>query len=147
MEQRRFFNQSQPQTLQVAVFLLYANVVVGLLFRTGNQGEFTLAVWSLLRSPSGFNTARLLGNLLAIGFLLGSAACAYLIANEKRIGWKMGVVVAAAPLVASVIILTIGYPVRAGLADVVDVSLLFDIALLALLLHTQTREYEKIWFK
>ena len=147
MEQRRFFNPSQPQTLQVAVFLLYANVVVGLLFRTGNQGEFGLAAWSLFRSPSGFETARLIGNLLAIGFLLGSAACAYLIANEKRIGWKMGVVVAAAPLVAKFIILTIGYPARAGLADVIDISLLFDIALLALLLHSQTRAYEKIWFK
>ena len=147
MEQRRFFNPTQPQTLQVAVFLLYANVVVGLLFRTGNQGEFALAAWSLLRSPGAVDTARLLGNLLAIGFLVGSAACAYLIANEKRIGWKLGVVVAAAPLVAAAIILTIGYPVRAGLADVIDVSFLFDVALLALLLHTQTRSYEKIWFK
>ena len=145
--ERRFFNPSQPQTMQVAVFLLYANVVIGLLFRTGNQGEFTLATLSVLRSLNAIDTARLLGNLLAIAFLVGSAAAAYLIANEKRIGWRLGVVVAAAPLVATVIILTIGYPVRAGLADVVDIGLLFDIALLALLLHTQTRAYEKIWFK
>ncbi len=147
MEQRRFFNPSQPQTLQVAVFLLYANVVVGLLFRTGNQGEFGLAVLSLLRSPGALDTARLVGNLLAVAFLAGSAACAYLIANERRIGWKMGVVVAAAPLVALAIILTIGYPSRVGLADIEFISLLFDIALLALLLHDQTRSYEKVWFK
>ena len=145
--ERRFFNPSQPQTMQVAVFLLYANVVIGLLFRTGNQGEFTLATLSVLRSLDAVDTARLLGNLLAIAFLVGSAAAAYLIANEKRIGWRLGVVVAAAPLVATAIILTIGYPVRAGLADVIDIGFLFDVALLALLLHTQTRSYEKIWFK
>ncbi len=147
MEQRRFFNPTQPQTLQVAVFLLYANVVVGLLFRTGNQGEFTLAVLSLLRSAGALDTARLLGNLLAAAFLAGSAAAAYLIANEKRIGWRLGVVAAAAPLVALAIILTIGYPRRAGLGDIEYISFLFDVALLALLLHTQTRAYEKVWFK
>lgn len=145
--ERRFINSSQPQTIQVAVFLLYANVVVGLLFRTGNQGEFTLAILAFLRSPSAFDAARLLGNLLSIAFLVGSAACGYLMANEKRIGWRMAVVVAAAPLVAAAIIVTIGYPVRVGLADVIDIGFLFDGALLALLLHTQTRNYERTWFK
>ncbi|MEO5678387.1 MAG: hypothetical protein ABIS47_01855 [Acidimicrobiales bacterium] len=145
--ERRFFNPSQPQTVQVAVFLLYANVVVGLLFRTGNQGQFALAAWSFLRSPGAVDLARLVGNLLSIGFLLGSAGCAYLIANEKKIGWKLGVVVAAAPLVASLIIVTIGYPQRTGLADVIDVGFLFDVALLVALLHDQTRAYERIWFK
>jgi len=145
--ERRFFNPSQPQTMQVAVFLLYANVVVGLLFRTGKKGEFTLATLSLIRSPDALDASRLIGNLLAIAFIVGSAGSAYLIANEKRIGWRIGVVVAAAPLVASVIIVAIGYPLRAGLADVIDVSFLFDIALLVLLLHDQTRSYEKIWFK
>ncbi|CAA9212521.1 MAG: hypothetical protein AVDCRST_MAG76-196 [uncultured Acidimicrobiales bacterium] len=145
--ERRFFNPSQPQTMQVAVFLLYANVVIGLLFRTGNQGEFILSAWALIRSPDGLDTARLLGNILAIVFIVGSAACAYLIANEKRIGWKAGVAVAAAPLVASAIIVIIGYPRRTSLVDVIDIGLLFDVALLALLLHTQTRSYEKIWFK
>jgi len=145
--ERRFFNPSQPQTMQVAVFLLYANVVVGLLFRTGKNGEFTLAIWSLIRSPGAGGTARLLGNLLAILFIAGSAGAAFLIANEKRVGWRLGVVVAASPVAAIVIILLIGYPVRASLSDVIDIPLLFDVALLALLLHNQTRSYEKIWFK
>jgi len=145
--ERRFFNPAQPQTMQVAVFLLYANVVVGVLFRTGKNGKFALATLSLIRSLDALDTARLVGNLLAILFIAGSAGAAYLIANEKRIGWRIGVVVAAAPLVATVIILLIGYPARAGLGDVVDVGLLFDVALVALLLHDQTRSYEKVWFK
>ncbi len=146
MEQRRFFNPTQPQTVQVAVFLLYANVVVALLFRSG-EGLFAGAANAFLRGSPPYGPARLVGNLIAIIFVLGSAGSAYLIANEKRIGWRLGVVVAAAPLVATAIILTIGYPVRAGLADVIDIGFLFDVALLALLLHNQTRAYEKIWFK
>ncbi len=145
--ERRFFNPSQPQTMQVAVFLLYANVVVALLFRSGGEGLFAAAANSVLRGDPPFSAATLAGNLLAIVFVVGSAGAAYLIANEKRVGWRLGVVVAAAPLVATVVVLTIGYPSRAGLADVLDIGFLFDVALLALLLHKQTRDYEKIWFK
>ncbi len=144
--ERRFFNQSQPQTLQVAVFLLYANVVFSLLFRTGNEGSFGAAVNAFLRQDDP-GTARLIGNLLAVAFVIGSAACGYLIANEKRIGWRLGVVVAAAPIVAVVILLTIAYPQRISVTDIRPIGFLFDVALLALLLHTQSRAYEKVWFK
>ena len=133
--------------MQVAVFLLYANVVVALLFRSGGEGLFAAAANSVLREDRPYSAATLAGNLLAIVFVVGSAGAAYLIANEKRVGWRLGVVVAAAPLVATVIVLTIGYPNRAGLTDVLDIGFLFDVALLALLLHKQTRDYEKIWFK
>ncbi|MEJ7765831.1 MAG: hypothetical protein WKF86_10070 [Acidimicrobiales bacterium] len=145
--ERRFFNPSQPQTMQVAVFLLYANVVIGLLFRIGNQGEFILATLAFIRSMDAVGLARLVGNLLAIAFIVASAAAGYLIANEKRIGWRLGVIAAAAPLVAAAIIVTIGYPIRTSIIDIIDIGFLFDVALLALLLHTQTRSYEKIWFK
>ena len=145
--ERRFFNPSQPQTLQVAVFLLYANVVISLLFRTGNEGEFGLALLAFLRSFDAVNAVRLVGNLMAIAFVLGSAAAAYLVANEKRIGWRLGVVVAAAPIVAALIIVTIGWPSRVSVIDVIDIGFLFDVALLVLLLHDQTRSYEKVWFK
>ena len=145
--ERRFFNPSQPQTMQVAVFLLYANVVVALLFRSGGEGLFAAAANAVLRGEPPYSGATLLGNLIAVLFVVGSAGSAYLIANEKRIGWRMGVVVAAAPLVAIAIVLTIGYPRRASLGSVIGIGFLFDVALLALLLHKQTRDYEKIWFK
>ncbi len=145
--ERRFFNPSQPQTMQGAVFLLYANVVVALLFRSGGQGDFALAAYSLTRGSLSVSLATLIGNLIAIGVVVGSAAAAYLIANEKRIGWRIGVVVAAAPLVALVILLVIGYPQRLSLANLISISLLFDIALMVMLVHDQTRSYEKVWFK
>jgi len=145
--ERRFFNQSQPQTLQGAVFLLYANVVVALLFRSGGEGIYALAAASLTRGAVSGRTATLLGNLVAIAVVVGSAGAAYLIANEKKVGWRLGVVVATAPLLALTILVLIGYPQRLSILDVISISLAFDIILLVLLLHDQTRSYEKIWFK
>ena len=147
MEQRRFFNPTQPQTLQVAVFLLYANVVFALLFRTGGSGVYSVAVFSLGRGSIGASTATLIGNLLTIFVVAGSFAAAYLMANEKKFGWRLAVSVAAAPLIALAVLILIGYPVRLPLFDAIDVNLLFDIALLVLLLHDQTRSYERLWFK
>ena len=144
--ERRYFNQSQPQTMQIAVFLLYANAVLGLILSSDNRFLFEVAAGSLLRTSS--DLTRLIGLLLALGFIVGSAAAAYLIANEKRIGYTLGLVVAAAPLVATVLIVTIGWPGRIRVIDaIVDIGFIFDVALLVLLLHQQTRSYQKIWFK
>jgi len=145
--ERRFFNPSQPQTLQGAVFLLYANVVLALLYRTGGEGLFALTAYSLSRGKVGLNASTLVGNLIAIAVVLGSAAGGYLIANEKKLGWRIGLVVAAAPLVSLIILLVLGYPHRLGIGDAISIKLLFDIALVVLLVHDQTRSYEKIWFK
>jgi len=142
--ERRFFNPSQPQTLQGAVFLLYANVVFGLLFRTGGEGVFAFAAVSLTRGNISAGLATLIGNLLAIFVVGGSFAAAYLIANEKKIGWRLGVVVAATPIVALAILIVFG---DISLINALDIKLLFDVALLVLLLHDQTRSYERTWFK
>ena len=143
--ERRYFNQSQPQTMQIAVFLLYANAVLGLILSSDNRFLFEVAAGSLLRTSS--DLTGLIGLLLALGFIVGSAVAAYLIANEKRIGYTLGLIVAAAPIVATVIIVTIGYPGRVRVIDAIDIGFLFDVALLALLLHQQTRSYQKVWFK
>jgi len=145
--ERRFFNPSQPQTLQGAVFLLYANVVLALLYRTGGEGLFALATYSLSRGNIGLDASTLIGNLIAIAVVLGSAGAGYLIANEKKVGWRIGLVVAAAPLVALVILIVLGYPNRLGIGAAITIKLLFDIALVVLLVHDQSRSYEKVWFK
>jgi hypothetical protein len=145
--ERQFFNQSQPQTMQGAVFLLYANVLVALLFRTGGQGLFADVAYSLSRGKLNGSTATFVGNVVAIAVVVGSGFAGYLIANEKKIGWRLGVVVAAAPLVGLVLLIVAGYPGRLSILDAVSIQLLFDVALMILLLHDQTRSYEKIWFK
>jgi len=117
MPARRWVDPSQPQTLQIAVFLLYAQAVLLLLF-----GAFV--------SPIGLA-------LVAAGIAAG-----YGIANERRWGYGLGLVIAFLPFVLRAIFLGIG-----RIFDAYIIDLMFEIALVVLLLHPQSREYERIWFK
>jgi hypothetical protein len=117
METRRWTNPTQPQTLQIAVFLLYINAVFALLFG---------------------GLASLLGLLL----VAGGAAGGFGIANEKKWGYNLGLAMAFLPFAFRV---AFGGGVSAIFGASI-VSLMFEVALVALLLHPQSREYQKIWF-
>ena len=107
---QRFFDPSQPQTLQIATILLYI------------QGVFAF-----------------LGLLLL--FAAGYGAAGYGIANGKKWGYGLGLVAA---------VLRLAYLVAGQSLDSVirynTIELMFAVALIALLLHPQSREYQKIWF-
>jgi len=120
METRRWTNPTQPQTLQIAVFLLYANAVFGLLL--GN----VLSIW---------------GQLIGLAALVGFAAGGFGIANERRWGYKLALGVAAAECLT---LLRIIFDFDGG--GSFFISLMFSVALVALLLHPQSRDYQKIWF-
>ncbi|MDP9404246.1 MAG: hypothetical protein M3P85_13175 [Actinomycetota bacterium] len=139
MESRRWTNASQPQTLQIAVFLLYATAVFGLIFGE-NRIWFQAAVFELTKSSSALNLGQLLWGLT----IIGSAAGGFGIANEQRWGYRIGLTAAIAPLAARLVVLVLNQ-ISPFNADVI--SLMFDIALVALLLHPQSREYQRIWFK
>jgi hypothetical protein len=78
-------------------------------------------------------------NILVAGCL---AAGALGIANEKR--WGYAVAVGGAVLQIVVLFAFFGMSV---FTSTVLISLLFDGALVALLLHPMSREYQRIWFK
>jgi hypothetical protein len=116
VNERRFLNRSQPQTLYIAVILCYIDLVRNLL------------------TPS-------LGGLVLAGIAL--AAGGYGIANEQKWGYSLAVG-------ASVfqVILLFGYfgsDTLTALGPLLD--LLFDGALVALLLHPLSRDYQRIWFR
>ena len=115
MESRRWLNQSQPQTLQVAVFLLYLNGIFALLFG-GLFYAFGLVI------------------------IVGSVAAAYGIANERKWGYGLGVAMAFLPFALAI---ANGVSLLGGGI----LNLLFEVALVALLLHPQSRDYQRIWFK
>ena len=122
METKRWFNPSQPQTLQIAVWLLYFNAVGGLLL-----GSIYLS----------------LGPLFGLGALVGCAAAAFGIANEKRWGYLLGVAMAVLQ-----VLLIVGLVGPTGIFQgVALISFLFAVALVALLLHPMSRDYQRIWFK
>ena len=74
------------------------------------------------------------GPLALIG--LAQVAGGYGIANEKKWGYGLGVAGAFGPIVLLLV----------GVLSL-DLSIAFEIALIVLLLHPQSREYQRIWFK
>jgi hypothetical protein len=114
METRRWTNPSQPQTLQVAVFLFYANAVLALL-----AGAAT--------------------HPLSLLIVAGSVGAGFGIANEQRWGYGLGLVMAFLPFVLR---LSFGYGLMGGSL----LNFIFEVALVALLLHPQSRDYQRIWF-
>ncbi|MCU1457799.1 MAG: hypothetical protein JWL73_1891 [Actinomycetia bacterium] len=120
--QKVFFNPSQPQTLQIGVMLLYLNAAFDLLF-----GSLTGAVFGPI-----------IGLLIVAALALG----AFGIANEKKWGYALGVAAAVVRVVVLIWVL------RGGVFNFPYViTLLFDGALVALLLHPQSRDYQRIWFR
>lgn len=114
--QQRYFDPSQPQTLQIATILLYVQAVF-------------LLIGGAIFSPLG------------LVFLAAYAGGAFGIANGKK--WGYGVSLGVAIL--NLVIPLIG---RRSLTSLLDdpIGLMFAIALLALLVHPQSREYQRIWF-
>ena len=121
MEPRVWVNPRQPQTLYIAQMLMYFRggiaLVFGFLFGS-------LTVFSLL-------------------FAVGNVAAAFGIANERRWGYKLGVAVAALTLVIALLVLIDSFGRLWGQM----IGLLFDFALVALLLHPISRSYQRYWPK
>jgi hypothetical protein len=113
----RWIDPHQPQTLLGAVVFSYLNAALALIY--------TIA---LGQSP-----------FLFVFILL--AAAAFGIANQKRVAYWAGVVLACFYLLAVLALMVTG----GGLGGVLN--LLFAGILVALLLHPESRHYERIWFK
>ena len=114
VNQWKWVNQFQPQTLYMATILCYVDAVFGLLF----GGVFLL-------------------NLLIVGCL---GAGAFGIANEKKWGYGLGLLMAFLPFILRLIFLHNPFATQI-------IDLMFEVALVCLLLHPQSREYQRIWFK
>jgi hypothetical protein len=116
MAQRRWFDPSQPQTLQAAVMLSYFNAALAVIY------------------------ALLLGGGLVL-ILLVEGIAANGIANDQRWGYWLGVGVAALYLILQII----GFITFSQSFSYV-LNMLFAGMLLALLLHPMSRAYQRIWF-
>jgi len=108
-------NPTQPQTLQVAVFLLYINAFFSLIYGG-------------------------LGSPFSIAVIAGSVGAGFGIANERKWGYGLGIAMAVLPFALRLL-------AGEGLLGASIVNLMFEVALVALLLHPQSRDYQRIWFK
>jgi hypothetical protein len=114
METRRWTNPTQPQTLQIAVFLLYFDAFVGVVY-----GQIFSSI--------------------GLVFVVGAVTAGFGIANEKRWGYALGIGIALLPFALRLIF-------RSGIIGGSLLNFMFEIALVALLLHPQSRDYQRIWF-
>lgn len=117
METRRWINHSLPQSLSNAVLLLYVSAAFD-------------ALGGLIASPIG------------ILIMAGKVAAGYGIANENKWGYQLGLAMAFLPFVLRFLF----FGGIGGVFGVGLLGLLFDILLIALLLHPQSREHQRIWF-
>ncbi len=111
-----WFDSHQPQTLQSAVLLCYLNAIFGLLGVVG-------------------------GDLPAF-VLLAEAAAGLAMANERRWGYYLGVVLAVVYLFFQLLGL-VAFSFSLGYL----IGLAFAAVLVALLLHGDSRRYEKGYFR
>ena len=114
---RRWVDPSQPQTLQFACWLLYANAIIGLVFG---------------------------GSVLGILGLAASVLAGFGIANEKRWGYFLAVALTGLEVLLYV---AVAGGIIGAISSAVLIPLAFTVALFALLLHPQSRDYQRIWFK
>lgn len=128
MSQRRWFNPNVPQTLYVAQFLLYFD-----------------AFW-MARAVLFGRGLGILGLIALAAYVYG----AYGIANEQKRGYQVAVVASFLPLALRALQMLLGvrgadpmYVLTAG--NILNV--IFEYALIALLLHPMSREHQKIWFR
>ena len=115
--ERHWFPRHQPQTLQIAVVLLYWSALLGLVsgLAVGGAGRYAL--------------------LLA----LAEAAGAFGIANERRWGYVLALLAAIIPLVLVIAV--------AGFLGAGILGVLFQVALVALLVHPRSRDYYRLWYR
>jgi hypothetical protein len=130
--------------MQIAVFLLYFRAVTTLLF--GLEDQYAVL-------PGSSISGGVISNpILRIGLPVAMAGAAFLMANERKRGYLLGLVVAGLPLLCR---LLIAFGVSFSAIEFIGnprpwdydaIGLLFEAALFALLLHPQSRDYQRIWF-
>ena len=140
---RKWFDRMQPQTLQISTMLLYLNgffALVSVIDQTDYLGYIRSRYWFGL-----FFGLAIVG-LHAFGGLL--------MANDRKLGYKFGIAAAFSPFVLrywaySDLANSMGGTISlySKISGGSTTSLIFEVALCALLLHTQSREHQRIWYR
>lgn len=109
------------------------------------------AFWAVLSIFTGGLLGSALGAFLLIVSLAANVYGAYGIANELKVGYQVAIVASFLPFIIRLIVV---FQARASLVSNLDfvlvpggiINAIFVYALVALLLHPQSRDHQKIWF-
>lgn len=140
---RKWFDRMQPQTLQIAAMLLYLNgffALMSLIDQADYLGYIRGRYWF------GFIIGVIVVGLHVFGGLL--------MANDRKLGYKLSLGAAFSPFVLRYWALNDFASAMNGqisfyrkISGGSTTSLIFEIALCALLLHTQSRSHQRIWYR
>lgn len=138
LDTRRWFDRSQPQTLQIATWFLYLNGFFALIDFLDTSGWLGVA-----RVAKGG-----LGLLVGIGVIAAYVAGGFLMANERKLGYYLALFAGFSPFLLRFWVLNdTGLSLFTKLTGDRTISFIFEVALCALLLHPQSRSHQRIWFK
>ena len=137
LDPKKWFDRMHPQTLAIATWLLYIDGVFALLsYLDGTGFNLYLSRFSL-------------GGLLSLLACLAFGAGGFLMANGKRLGWYIALVAAFSPFLLRAYLALTWPSLNVSISWIIDggslVNLVFEAALVALLLHNMTRSYAQRW--
>ena len=124
--------------MQIATWLLYLNgffALIGFMDKRDWIGYARVDQGSL-----GF----LVGLLVVAAFIGGG----FLMANDRKIGYKLALVAAFSPFALRMWILGSfpNYSIIDKITGNDTIGFIFEAALCALLLHPQSREHQRVWY-
>ena len=146
LDPRKWFDRMQPQTLQIATWLLYLNgffALISVSDKTGYLGYIRFR----------FGVGLLIGLVTVAIHILGG----FLMANDRKLGYRLAIVAAFSPFILRSIAMSdlrANFDLSLSLMDFVlarplgggVLTIIFDAALVALLLHRQSRDHQRIWY-
>jgi len=146
LDRKKWFDRMQPQTLQIATWLLYLNgffSLVSLFDKTGYLGY--------MRYRFGF------GYLLGLVIVALHASGGFMMANDRKLGYRLAVAAAAAPFLVRLVAVRDVATNNFANVSLLDhliarplggstISVIFDAALVVLLLHRQSRDHQRVWY-
>ena len=137
IDTRKWFDRSQPQTLQIATWLLYLNAFFQIL------DFFDVLRFSGYGITDILNPGRSGLMFLFLGIPLNVLA-GLLMANDRKLGYYLAIAGAFWPFVTRFYYNDFSFN---AIFHAKAITLIFEIALCALVLHTQSRDHQRVWFR
>lgn len=139
LDRRRWFDRMFPQTLSIALMLLYVNGAFGLLYYL--DGNDIVGAW---KAEGG------IGALVALASVIMFPLGGFLMANGKRLGWYIALAASFSPFVLRLLwkfAVNDALTWRIVVIGDTYVGFAFEVALCALLLHPMSRSHAQRWLR
>ena len=136
---KKWFDRMLPQTLQIALWLLYIDGAFAILNYLDRADVY--GVWRYYGGVGG-----ILAPLACLSFVAGG----FLIANGRKVGWYLGIAASFSPFLLRALYkfqYADGLPVSWVFTQQNYISFLFEVALIAVLVHPMSRSYAARWLR